>query len=244
MRKQHDEQYDEARRKFLLYSLNAGIFTIGSTLIPTSVYADPLGKVPKMLPATQSIYDFEGDVKVNGIPVTDKTLIKANDNIQTGKDGKVIFAVGKDAFLLKNNTDLTLSGQGLLVQTLRLTAGALLSVFGKSNIYRTINTDTSVIGIRGTGIYIESEPDLSYICTCYGATEIASSQDPNVKELIVSVHHDAPRYILSKKNNNQLIQPAPFKSHTDLELTLIETLVGRVPPFTIFDSGYGTPRRY
>jgi hypothetical protein len=40
------------------------------------------------------------------------------------------------------------------------------------------------------------------------------------------------------------IVPAPFKNHDDVELMLIETLVGRVPPFSLFDEGYGSPRRY
>jgi hypothetical protein len=40
------------------------------------------------------------------------------------------------------------------------------------------------------------------------------------------------------------IQPAPFINHTDLELTLIESLVGRTPPFALFDEGYGGARRY
>jgi hypothetical protein len=40
------------------------------------------------------------------------------------------------------------------------------------------------------------------------------------------------------------IQPAGFINHTDLELTLIESLVGRNPPFSLFDEGYGGARRY
>jgi hypothetical protein len=38
--------------------------------------------------------------------------------------------------------------------------------------------------------------------------------------------------------------PAPFKNHDDLELMLIETLVGRTPPFSLFDESYDNPRRY
>ena len=33
-------------------------------------------------------------------------------------------------------------------------------------------------------------------------------------------------------------------NHTDEELLLIETLVGRVPPFALIDDGYGRSRRY
>jgi hypothetical protein len=31
------------------------------------------------------------------------------------------------------------------------------------------------------------------------------------------------------------MSPGPSKNHTDLELTLIETLVDRNPPFSLFD---------
>ena len=40
------------------------------------------------------------------------------------------------------------------------------------------------------------------------------------------------------------IDPAPFINHTDVELALIEALVGRTPPFSLFDEDYGGARRY
>jgi hypothetical protein len=40
------------------------------------------------------------------------------------------------------------------------------------------------------------------------------------------------------------IEPAPFINHTDVELALIEALVGRAPPFSLFDEDYGGARRY
>ena len=45
-----------------------------------------------------------------------------------------------------------------------------------------------------------------------------------------------PRYVLAEASAGQHIRKAPFKNHTDLELMIIETLVGRTPPFAfIFD---------
>lgn len=73
---------------------------------------------------------------------------------------------------------------------------------------------------------------MTYVCTCYGATDIAASDDPKISESVVSAHHDAPRYVLAKADKGRRIVPAPFKNHTDLELTLIESLVGRNPPFS------------
>jgi hypothetical protein len=135
-----------------------------------------------------------------------------------------------------------MKGDDAFVNQLRLLTGALLSVFGKGPRY--VSAPTSTIGIRGTGLYVEAEPDLTYVCTCYGETDIAAADDPSVTERIVSIHHDAPRYVLAKPDKGRRIVPAPFKNHDDLELMLIESLVGRTPPFSLFDESYGSPRRY
>ncbi len=82
------------------------------------------------------------------------------------------------------------------------------------------------------------------MCTCYGETDIAAADDPTISETIVALYHDAPRYVLAKPHKGRRIVPAPFKNHDDLELMLIESLVGRTPPFSLFDESYGSPRRY
>jgi hypothetical protein len=151
--------------------------------------------------------------------------------------------VGPDAFILREQSRLELGGTVAVVSLARLATGALLSVFGRGTAKRVV-TPTSTIGIRGTGLYVEARPDLSYVCNCYGEIEIAAAEDPNgSSERIASRHHDAPRYVL-KPGTDRRIRPAPFINHTDLELTLIESLVGRTPPFGLFDEGYGGVRRY
>jgi len=233
----------EARRKFLIRALQAGVFALaGSVLMPRGARADGLGKVPRELPPGRSIYDIRGEVRVNGQKAAAETLIGPNDRIETGKDAQLIFVVGKDAFLMRANSRLELSGDdSVLVSGLRLLSGALLSVFGKKEHHFV--TPTATIGIRGTGLYVEAEADFSYVCTCYGTTDIAAGDDAS-RETIVSRHHDAPRYIYGDGASGKRISSAPFKNHTDLELALIEALVGRVPPFNLFDEGYGSPRRY
>ncbi len=100
------------------------------------------------------------------------------------------------------------------------------------------------LGIRGTGIYVESEPDFDYICTCYGKTDIQAINGPGCHEQIKTEHHDSPRYALAEGDSGQLIKPAPFKNHADEELALIEALVGRNPPFAIPGSYGGADRGY
>lgn len=223
---------DESRRLFLLRALAAGLFAVSP-----KARADLLGKVPHELPAGQSIYSVKGELRVNGQLAASDTLIRPTDQLTTGAGSQAVVVVGKDAFLLRENSQLNLSGDNFLVEGMRLVTGAVLSVFGKSRHH--IETPNATIGIRGTGLYIEAQPDVSYICTCYGTVDI-NAVAGTAAETIQSQHHDAPRYVAADGR----IMPAPFINHTDEELMLIETLVGRTPPFALFDDSYGGPRRY
>ena len=225
---------EDPRRAFLLKALAAGLFAASG--IP-GAKAQFFGRKPQRLPAGRSVYEATGTVTVNGQAATSATRIGASGRVETGKGAQLIFVVGFDAFLLRENSRLELSGASGIVNTMRLATGALLSVFGAGA--KRVVTSTASSGIRGTGLYVESEPDRSYVCTCYGEVQIATLADANVNERIVSKHHDAPRYVSKDR-----IEPAPFINHTDLELSLIEALVGRTPPFSLFDEDYGGARRY
>jgi hypothetical protein len=216
------------RRNFLLRLLAAGAFASAANL-----RAAENGKAPAL-----SIHLLEGTVHVNGVKATKDTLITANDTIKTAKNGRIVFTVQYDAFILRNNSELTLSSNDLLVGGLRLLTGKMLAVFGKSK--HQISTTTAVLGIRGTGVYVEASPELTYFCTCYGETEIKGINDVDFVETVNSKHHDAPKYITLKGE----IKPAPFINHTDEELMLIESLVGRTTPFAAFDDDYSGPSKY
>lgn len=232
----------EARRRFLRqFIATSGIAVTGSLLAPL-VHA--FGKVPRQLPPGQSIYDMRGKVTVDGKPANSGTRIRANSTVQTASNSYVIFAVGKDAHIVRENSTLELGGLDDVADAMRLITGKVLSVFGKrgGNSKLAIRTTTATIGIRGTGVYSESHPDSSYVCTCYGKTEILANSDPAQSESVLSLHHDAPRYIVANPEAGKLILPAPMKNHTDEELMLVEALVGRTPPFS-GAAGYDTPRR-
>lgn len=216
---------DETRR-ILLRALTAGLL---AGALPARAGAD--GKVPRPLPAGQSIYSLRGEVTLNGVAATGQSEIRANDKLTTGPGSQAIFVVGNDAFLLRENSELQLSGQGLLLDGLRLLTGALLSVFGK--LGHRIETPTATIAIRGTGLYLEAQPDLSYVCTCYGITEIAALSDADSRVIVESKHHDHPKYVTADGR----ILPATMINHFDDELMLIETLVGRTTPFGLPDHG-------
>lgn len=235
---------EDPRRRLLIRALAAGLFAWGATprdLIAAGIF----GGSPKKLPPGQSIYRLSGEVMVNGAHATTETRIGSNDTIQTGKNSEAIFVVGSNAMLVRAESQVILEGPAesgsLLLHGLRLLAGKLLSV-SRDQPMRVL-TPTATIGIRGTGFYLESDPDLTYFCTCYGSTEVTAANDPSSRDTVQSSHHDKPLYILRDAQPGKGILPAPFINHTDQELMLIETLVGRTPPFVFPREQYSAPRR-
>ena len=235
------DDIDDPRREFLVRALTAGLFA-GSGGFASSVWG--MGKVPKVIPPGKSFFDIKGDVRVNEVPATLDTFIKPNDVVQTGSSSHAVFVVGKDAFILRDNSSMEIQGNAI-INTLRLFSGKVLSVFGHraERNKLTMRSGTATIGIRGTGVYMEADPEKTYLCTCYGVTDLYANKDRNISERIAASHHDAPRYILASESRAGLIVPAPMKNHTDMELTLIEELVGREPPFGIEGDLYTGPRR-
>ncbi len=180
----------------------------------------------------KGIYRVRGEVRVNGNPGVEGMEIKAGDVITTGANGECVFVSGKDAFLLRANTRFEAQGSaaGELVLTgLRLVTGAALSVFSPG-APRTLRTATATIGIRGTAVYLEAEPARTYVCVCYGVADLAASSDASARETVQTQHHEQPRYIMGS-GAPQMLMGAPVINHTDTEIILLESLVGRRPAF-------------
>ncbi|HXF66431.1 MAG TPA: hypothetical protein VNK67_07035 [Burkholderiales bacterium] len=169
-----------------------------------------------------------GEARVNGRLARPGMEIAPGQAITTGRDAELVFVVGRDAFLARGDTRLELSGERI-VQALRLVTGALLSVY-PPGARKTIRTPTAAIGIRGTGLYVEVEAARTYVCTCYGEAELVPLDDPRQAETVRTAHHDQPRYIYPR-GMPRMIEKAPVVNHTDAELILLESLVGRKVPF-------------
>jgi hypothetical protein len=176
----------------------------------------------------QGVVRVRGDVFVSGRRARPGVAVAPGDVIATGRDAELVFVVERDAFLARGDTRLELSGR-LAVQALRIVTGALLSVY-PPGASKTIRTPTASIGIRGTGLYVEIEPARTYACTCYGEAELVPLDDPRQAETVRTTRHDQPRYIYPR-GVPRLIEKAPVKNHTDAELILLESLVGRTVPF-------------
>lgn len=244
------DDIDDPRRLWLIQALSAGLFGTAFTQAQAQGFS-LFGTKPTKLPAGQSIYGVTGDVKVNEQPATLSTPIKPGDTVQTGKNSEVIFVVNTHAMILRGDSKLFIEGPAqppvdtstaaYVIAGLRMLTGKILSVSRNSPM--RVTTSTATVGIRGTGFYVESDPDRSYFCTCYGATEVQANNDPESKESVVASHHDRPLYIVKDGGTGKNIRNAPFLNHTDQELALIETLVGRKTPFIFSNDAYSGPRR-
>lgn len=181
----------------------------------------------------KGVYRVTGEARVNGVAARRGMDVKPGDVVTTGADGRIVFVIGRDAFLMRSSSRLEVGGAAATV--FRIVTGALLSVY-RPGVPKTLHAQNATIGIRGTGLYVESAPDKTYICTCYGEAEIVPSADPALAETVRTRHHEQPRYVLPK-GAPRMMMKAPVINHTDAELELLESLVGRRPPFDPTDLG-------
>jgi hypothetical protein len=176
-------------------------------------------------------------VLINGRPARAGAGVMPGDSVTTAAGSSAVFVIGRDAFLMREKSELLTAGGKLLADSLRLVTGKLLSVFGRGS--HRIATTTATIGIRGTGIYIEAEAERTYVCTCYGLVDLQASNMPEARETVRTTHHDAPRYVYARGEMPiKMIEAAPVINHSDVELIMLEALVGRKPPFV------GSPTQY
>jgi hypothetical protein len=172
----------------------------------------------------KGVYRLRGNVHINGASAQRGGELRPGDGVRTQPGGEIVFVTQGDAFLVRQNSEVSLVANGLRVVT-----GAVLSVFAPGRP-KEIRTSTATIGIRGTAVYIEAEPSRTYACTCYGTAVLTPIAQPAAAETVTTRHHEAPRYIMAAGAPQMLMQ-APVINHTDAELILLESLVGRQPPF-------------
>jgi len=216
---QGGDSFERARREWLKRALLAGAAMPLLLRDVLAASARPNG-----------LLEVKGEVLVNGRPAKLGAALKPGDSVATAAGSSAVFVIGGDAFLMRERSELLTAGGKALAGSLRLVTGKLLSVFGRGS--RRIATPTATIGIRGTGIYIEAEAERSYVCTCYGVVDLQASNMPEARETVSTTHHDAPRYIYAHGEMPiKMIEIAPVINHTDVELVMLEALVGRKPPF-------------
>lgn len=174
---------------------------------------------------------LRGEARIGGRPAQQGMPVTPGDVVTTGPDSELVFVVGRNAFLARADSRIELSASPAeaVVAGLRIVTGALLSVFEPGREKR-IRTSIAIIGIRGTGVYVEVETARTYVCTCYGEARLVPLGELKAAETVRTTHHDQPRYIYSK-GAPRMIEQAPVVNHSDAELILLESLVGRKVPF-------------
>ncbi len=185
--------------------------------------------------ADRLIHDLRGNVKINGKPATFDSVIVAGDTVTTGSDGYLVFVIGNSAFMLRSRSELVVErpkeeAYGAVYGLIRLLTGALVATFKRGTSARLVHANAT-IGIRGTGVYLETRGTGTYFCTCWGTTEINVAEAPNQREIVEASHHN-PRLISSKvPTDGNYFLSAPFETHTDQEMDILEKCVGRRAPW-------------
>lgn len=187
-----------------------------------------------MLLPPPGFYRLRGDVRLNDKPARQGMLVGPGDTVTTGPDGEAIYIIGKDVYLQRDRSVVSITGDAIK-SGLRIITGKLLSVFGKGT--KQIRVPTATIGIRGTACYIEAAADQVYFCLCYGTVDIVAAHDPSQTATVTTHYHDSP---FNLSASGRFLQPATVINHTDAELILLESLVGRVPPFQELPGSYAT----
>ncbi|MBF0293634.1 MAG: hypothetical protein HQL96_00475 [Magnetococcales bacterium] len=186
-------------------------------------------------PMRQEIHQLEGSLTVDGRPAGPDTLIRPGQTVATSGQGRLTLVMGEDAFLLGPSTRVAFqpadSRQPMTSTGFTLQAGRILSVFGPGP--RGIKTPTATIGIRGTGLFLQAEPERDYLCLCYGRIEIRMHAKPEQVIPLESRYH-ASRYLSGASAPSK----APMHNHTDEELFLLESLVNRRPLLDDGATGY------
>lgn len=230
-----------SRRTFLRLMIGTGgLVGVNLPAVLRNALALGLSKPPV------GMYAVKGDVRINQVAAQTGSPVHPGDTVTTGDEAMAIFLIGKDVYLVRENTHLELGSESAeamkldVADVLRIVNGKMLSVFGKGQ--KRLVMPTVVAGVRGSGVYVEAQEQRTYICTCYGIAELTPQADPSIRQTVKTVHHEAPRYVYASRSlspENRIIVKAPVVNHTDAELIRLESLVYRQPPFVDRRNGNG-----
>jgi len=188
------------------------------------------------LPGGTGIARLDGTATVNGRPAKAGAALSLGDRVATGSASQAVVVLKGDAFLLRSKTVIEVRGRENTLSELLIATGRVLTVFARKPV--TVKAAVATIGIRGTGAYFEVEPKSVYFCLCYGEAVI---DGPRMQSKTVkTTHHESP-LVLREDGGIMSAVPGPFLNHTDEELILLESLVGREPPF-LKDGQYPSTR--
>ena len=216
--------HDEARRRRQLLSYLAASGALGAAGVSGWI-SQALASGD--LPATPGVNRLEGTATVNGKPAKVGTAVEMGDRVATGPGSQAVIVLKGDAFLMRSQTVIEVQGRDGVLSSLLIGTGKVLSVFAKKPV--SVKAANATIGIRGTGAYLEVEAKSVYFCLCYGEADVAGPGMAGVRN-VKTEHHEQP-LMLREDGGVMRVEPGPFQNHSDDELILLESVVGRQPPF-------------
>lgn len=217
------------RRRWLKAAAALGLFGPAGL---SGLIQEALAKGDK--PTVAGINSLQGTATVNGVAAIVGTPVKPGDRVSTGPMSFAVVVVGKDAYLLRDNSTIVLEAfkdKPSVLENVLILTGRVLSVLEKRAASERVQyrTPNATIGIRGTGFYIEIHDGRTYFCLCYGEASIDGKGMTSPK-IIQTLHHEQPLW-LDDRGGTMKAEKGPFMNHADEELIMLEKLVGREPPF-------------
>jgi hypothetical protein len=183
--------------------------------------------------ANTNIHQLRGEVFINNRSASLSSRIAAGSKIVVSHGGELAFSIGNDAFLLKGGTAVELVG-GSPLSGLRLLTGSMLaSLESRSKPFRLVSS-MAIVAVRGGAVYLSAEPHRLYTCSCYGETDLRIGRH---RQQISASSHTAHEIVKnpSGKTGDKMaglaLNDMDVIDHTDDELRMLESLVGRVPAF-------------
>jgi len=172
------------------------------------------------------IYNFKPPILVNGKLASKHTPISFGDEILTGDKAQIVLKLDGSVYRMGSRTRLKLP-ETTEKFSLNIFFGSVLAVF-KRNTPKTIYTNTAVLGVRGTGLFLHVDNQQTYLCTCYGDIDFA---DVNQPKQAVHIHGEYHQVVALNHQTHRFSKPA-MVGHVSQDLFDLEALADRTPPTT------------
>lgn len=179
------------------------------------------------------VQSTKGKVQVNKKDVLTGATLYPGDSVSTGENSSAVLLFGGDSYALKQSTTFVLPNENLQDKSSSLVSGAVLASFLPGKPRRIQINQKSNLVVRGTGVYIGIEPEMTEFCLCYGEVDLYSDKSHVNINTESKFHKD---FVIL---NDGEIRPAFWyerrMTHTSRQNIELEKLAGRPSPF---DGGY------
>jgi hypothetical protein len=211
-----------SRRQFLKYTCSSCVLASGL-----------LGFCVNGATNQYLVQSIKGKVQVNKKDVSAGASLTPGDTVSTAENSSAVLLFGGDSYLLKQSTTFVLPNENLQDNSSSLVSGAVLASFLPGKPRRMLINQKSNLVVRGTGVYVGIEPEMTEFCLCYGEVDLYSDKS-NVRINTESKFHKD--FVIL---DNGEIRPAFWYerrlTHTSRQNIELERIAGRPSPF---DGGY------